>query len=204
MEDEIRPKITVFAELRKELKEQFLPANSGWVARESLRRLKHTGTVREYVKEFTSLMLDIKDMSEGDKLFNFMAGLQSWAQIELRRSGVIDLSSAIVAADSLVDLQIEKSDSTSVSKLKKKGKFGDKPKRYGVAEEEKDKGKSEATFIQQRPKMDSGCFICKGPHRARDCPKKEKVNAMVAEEANGGDSDSDEGNVRVNPLVIQS
>ena len=28
----------------------------------------------------------------------------------------------------------------------------------------------------------SGCFICDGPHRARDCPKKEKLNALRAED----------------------
>ena len=34
---------------------------------------------------FSSLMLDIKNMSDDDKLFNFMCGLQGWAQTELRR-----------------------------------------------------------------------------------------------------------------------
>ena len=31
----------------KEWKDQFLPCNSSWVARESLRRLKHTDTLRD-------------------------------------------------------------------------------------------------------------------------------------------------------------
>ena len=39
----------------------------------------------DYVKEFSSLMLDIKNMSEEDKSFNFFYGLQAWAQTELRR-----------------------------------------------------------------------------------------------------------------------
>ena len=50
MGDETRPLIKTWNTLKKELKDQFLPFNSSWVARESLRRLKHTGTVREYVK----------------------------------------------------------------------------------------------------------------------------------------------------------
>ena len=62
--------------LKKELKDQFLPTNMAWVAREALKKLRHTGSVRQYVKEFSSLMLDIKNMSEEDKLFNFMSGLQ--------------------------------------------------------------------------------------------------------------------------------
>ena len=55
------------------------------MAREALKRLRHIGSVKDYVKEFSSLMLDIKNMSEEGKLFNFMSGLQGWAQTKLRR-----------------------------------------------------------------------------------------------------------------------
>ncbi|KAL0308020.1 UNVERIFIED_CONTAM: hypothetical protein Sangu_2998100 [Sesamum angustifolium] len=75
-----RERIETWEVLKKELKDQFLPCNTSWLARESLRNLKHTGTVREFVKEFSSLMLDVRDMSEEDKLFNFMAGLKPSAQ----------------------------------------------------------------------------------------------------------------------------
>lgn len=68
-----RPEITTWETLKRELKEQFLPSNSTWLARESLKRLKHTGSVRDYVKEFSSLMLDIRNMSDEDKLFNFIS-----------------------------------------------------------------------------------------------------------------------------------
>lgn len=51
----------------------------------ALQKLKHTGTVRDYIKDFTSLMLDIPEMAEDNKLFNFLTGLQKWAQIEVRR-----------------------------------------------------------------------------------------------------------------------
>ena len=74
-----RPKIEMWEILKKELKDQFLPTNTAWMARESLKKLKQTGSVMEYVKEFSSLILDIKNMSKVDKLFNFMSGLQGWA-----------------------------------------------------------------------------------------------------------------------------
>jgi hypothetical protein len=74
-DDSGRPKIITWEDLRKELRDQFLPCNTAWVARDSLKKLKHTTSVREYVKQFSSLMLDIKDMSEADKLYNFMTGL---------------------------------------------------------------------------------------------------------------------------------
>ncbi|KAL0395502.1 UNVERIFIED_CONTAM: hypothetical protein Slati_4516400 [Sesamum latifolium] len=67
-----REQIETWEVLKKELKDQFLPCNTSWVVRESLRNLKHTGTVRAFVKEFNSLLLDVRDMSEEDKLFNFM------------------------------------------------------------------------------------------------------------------------------------
>ena len=82
MEDDVefgRPQITTWETLKNELKDQFLPTNTTWMARESLKRLRHTGLVRDYVKEFSSLMLDIKNMSKEDKLFNFMFRLQGWA-----------------------------------------------------------------------------------------------------------------------------
>lgn len=60
----------------KEIHEQFLPGNTEWVAHDSLKKLKHTGIVRDYALESNSLMLDTKHMSEEDKLSNFMSGLQ--------------------------------------------------------------------------------------------------------------------------------
>ncbi|KAK4405068.1 hypothetical protein Sango_0513300 [Sesamum angolense] len=55
--------------LKKELKDQFLPCNTSWIAREFLRNFKHTGTVCEFVKEFRSLMLDVRveDLETGNR-----------------------------------------------------------------------------------------------------------------------------------------
>ena len=61
-----RPKIERWEILKKELKDQFLHTNTTWMARESPKKLKKTGSVRDYVKEFSSLILDIKDMFEVD------------------------------------------------------------------------------------------------------------------------------------------
>ena len=88
------------------MKDQFLPTNTAWVAKELLKRLKHTELMRDYVKEFSPLMLDIKNMSKEDKLFNFTFGLQGWAQMELQRQGVHDLPTTMVAVDCLVDYKM--------------------------------------------------------------------------------------------------
>lgn len=80
-----RPKVDTWEKLKDALREKFLPSNSSWVARDRLKRLKQVGSIREYVKEFTSLLLDIQNMSDEDKLHNFISGMQGWAQNELRR-----------------------------------------------------------------------------------------------------------------------
>ncbi|RVW43575.1 hypothetical protein CK203_107087 [Vitis vinifera] len=70
-----RPRINTWETLKKELKGQFLHSNMAWMAWESLKRLKQIGTIKDYVKEFSSLILNIKDMLEVDKLFEFIPEL---------------------------------------------------------------------------------------------------------------------------------
>ncbi|XP_062080659.1 uncharacterized protein LOC133785442 [Humulus lupulus] len=55
--------ITTWDDLERELKTQFLPENVAYIARRHLRELKHTRTIREYVKKFSGLMSTI--MSRG-------------------------------------------------------------------------------------------------------------------------------------------
>ena len=208
-ENSNRPKIETWERLKKELKDQFLPCNTAWVARESLKKLKHTSSIREYVKEFSSLMLDIRNMSEEDKLFNFMSGLQGWAQAELRRQGVKNLPSAIAAADGLLDFKYISSSSSSAEKKKtgdgKKYNKGNKD-RYNGSKKNKDQGESskqKSSESSNKPKNTSGCFICNGPHRARDCPKKEKINAFVSETSQeDAGNDIDAVSSRMAPLQL--
>ena len=155
------------------MQDQFLPTNAGWLARESLKGLKHIDSVRDYVKEFSSLMQNIRNMSEEDKLFNFVSGLQGWAQTELRREGVRDLTVAMATVDCLVDLKMV---GAINNKQKNKPDGGMKSKadgqRNGMAAVPKSGENMQQTSKWVR------CFICRGPHRAKDCPKREKVPAF--------------------------
>ena len=133
VEDDVsasRPKIDSWEGLKKELKDQFFPSNAGWIARDRLKKLKQTGTVGGYVKDFSSLMLDISNMSEEDKLHNFLYGLQSWAQMELRRQNVKDLPSAIATADALGDFRLGQDGSDFSTTLKSKNGNKDKGKEW--------------------------------------------------------------------------
>ncbi|KAL8133387.1 hypothetical protein AgCh_008740 [Apium graveolens] len=92
------------------LKDQFLLLNVFGVARENLKALKQSGSIRDYMKEFNSLLLNIKNMTEDDKVFNFMSGLKPWAQNELRRKAIKDLATTIIYADGLADYKLSSSE----------------------------------------------------------------------------------------------
>ncbi|XP_075087838.1 uncharacterized protein LOC142169816 [Nicotiana tabacum] len=183
------PKIGTWEMMKKELKSQFLPTNSSWVARDGLRRLKQSGTVREYVKEFSSLMLNVSNMAEEDKLHYFMSGLKGWAQLELRRQNVQNLSTAIAAADTLADLNIgddptESSHSKSDGRKDKENEWK-KSEKCQVAEDvgfAKNRRQVETSIGKERSGKFKGCYTCGGPHLKKDCPVQARVNSMLAVE----------------------
>ncbi|XP_039017075.1 uncharacterized protein LOC120147894 [Hibiscus syriacus] len=173
--------ITTWDALKKELKTSFLPENVDYNARKKLRELSHTGTIREYVREFSTLMLDIKDMSKRDKLFHFLEELKPWARLELQRQNVQDLKVAIADSKCLNDYndhpEKRKTPSTSgantqqisVNKLAR----GEKTSSRGA--NRRFPGRDPA---QNRVPTCSGsrnggnkpllrCFICNGPHRSQ-------------------------------------
>ena len=95
--------IKTWGDLKRELKGQFIPKNVEYNARRKLRELVQTGTMREFVRGFSTLMLDIRDMSEKDKMFYFLESLKPWARIELQRQRVQDVATAMAIAECLND-----------------------------------------------------------------------------------------------------
>ena len=172
----------------KEMRDQFLPSNTSWLARDKLKRLRQTGSVREYIKEFTPVMLDIQNMSDEDKLHNFILGIQGWAQKELRRKNVKDLSGVIVVADSIVDFRTTRptTDVPSTSKFKKKGEKKGDWKRKNRKYYANDKGKApkkegnKENKSKNKDGTSKGCWTCGGPNLAKCCPNREKVNTLLA------------------------
>ncbi|GAV63450.1 gag-asp_proteas domain-containing protein, partial [Cephalotus follicularis] len=116
-----------------------------------------------------------------------------------------DLPSAMAAADALVDFRMMKSSERPSSSGKAKPKDKGKHKKdNGVMKKNYDssgKGKAKVLEDWKEKKTSSGFFICEGPHRARDCPKRRKLNAMVAQSDSGGTTDS-ESPTRVAPLQL--
>ncbi|KAL0409134.1 UNVERIFIED_CONTAM: hypothetical protein Sradi_1847800 [Sesamum radiatum] len=179
--------------LREAIRVQFFPENVEYNARRALRKLEHTGSMQDYVKSFSALMLDIRDMSEKDKLFTFMEGLKPWARIELQRQRVTDLGSAMTAAERLTDFALETRRDRQTTPSPAQNKAGGaksfrsnsnrgggdrKPHAQTGSQGSSNRNKPQENR-QGAPQRSSGCFLCDGPHRYRDCPKKQLLNALA-------------------------
>ncbi len=80
-----KPAFDTWADFKKGFREYFLPADAHDEAQAKLRRLHHKeGRIREYVQEFSELMLEIPDLSPKEAFFSFMDGLNRWAKLELQ------------------------------------------------------------------------------------------------------------------------
>ncbi|KAL0381353.1 UNVERIFIED_CONTAM: hypothetical protein Sangu_0199600 [Sesamum angustifolium] len=187
VEDEANQvRLDTWALLREAIREQFFQGNVECNARRALRKLEHTGPVRDYVKAFLTMMLDIRDMSEKDKLFTFMEGLKPWARLELQRQRVINLGLAMAAAKRLTDFNLEnqrdRQTTPSPTQNKPSGarSFRSNSNRGGGDRKPHAQSNSQRSFNRNKPQdnkqgapqKSSGCFLCDGSHRYRDCPKK--------------------------------
>jgi len=119
-----------FGAFKRELKEQFYPKDAVKEARAKLRHLQHKeGHLREYVREFQELLLEIPNMGEEDALFAFLDGLSGWAKTELERHDVQDLASVVAASESL-------------NEYKKDFSKGRGKKNHGDSDSDRDRDKS--------------------------------------------------------------
>ncbi|XP_070020078.1 uncharacterized protein [Nicotiana sylvestris] len=76
--------ISTWDQFKAEFKRQFFPNNVLYEKRRKLKELKQTGSICNYVKEFTTLMLQISDLTNDDLLFHLTGELQNWAKKELQ------------------------------------------------------------------------------------------------------------------------
>ncbi|KAL0343425.1 UNVERIFIED_CONTAM: hypothetical protein Sangu_1229900 [Sesamum angustifolium] len=138
----------------------------------------HTGSVRDYVKTFSALMLDIRDMSEKDKLFTFMEGLKPWARLELQRQRISTRRTGRIGRPRLAPRRISRAG---------RDRSGVTPTEVGGDRKPHAQSSSHGSFSRNKPQENkqgapqksSGCFLCDGPHRYRDCPKKQLLNALA-------------------------
>ena len=60
--------------------------------------LMHSSQVQDYIKTFLRFMLEIKYISEENRLYHFLKGLQPWVQSVVHRQNVQYIVVAIAVA----------------------------------------------------------------------------------------------------------
>ncbi|KAE8660305.1 Detected protein of unknown function [Hibiscus syriacus] len=180
--------IETWVEFQAEFKEQFYPEYAEDEARSKLRRLKQEGSLREHVRKFVELMLQVPNLSEEDGFFTFMDGLKPWAKNELRRRGVKELLVALTTTESIIELGVKKVDSKPKPKFR--GNGGDRDKASKSDKDSSGNGKpSNGKHSDKKDKQIIQCYNCKGQgHLARDCPQKNKLSAI--KEKDGEESET--------------
>ncbi|RVW75630.1 hypothetical protein CK203_055280 [Vitis vinifera] len=144
-------------DFKREIKRQFYPKDVAYLPRKNMRRLKHKGSIRDYVKEFSSLMLEIPNMTKEELLFNFMDNLQGGDSSKVES---LEDSHAMGGGDKVPrDHNTPKKGSGKTSNVRE--------------------GRGKAERKEFRPKIK--CFLCDGPHWAWDCPKRKALIAMIEE-----------------------
>ena len=74
--------IDMWDKFKREIKRRFNLEDVAYLTRTNMKGLKDIGWIHEYLKEFSTLMLEIPNMTK--ELLNFMDNLQSWVKQELR------------------------------------------------------------------------------------------------------------------------
>ncbi|KAA0051690.1 uncharacterized protein E6C27_scaffold60G00710 [Cucumis melo var. makuwa] len=143
-------------------------------------------------------MLDIRDMSKKDKVFCFVEGLKPWAKTKLYEQRVQDLTSA--AAERLFDLSNKSQDARrhpSSSSGGSRNNRSSSPKTMGgdirfngdrKSHQSNTRNSWRGPSNQNVSNRPLSCFICKGPHLARECLNKTAFNAFQASLASDSDN----------------
>ncbi|KAL2253116.1 UNVERIFIED_CONTAM: hypothetical protein Sindi_0106300 [Sesamum indicum] len=132
-------------------------------------------------------------MSEKDKLFTFMEGLKPWAHLELQLQRVTDLNSAMTAAERLADFNPEtrrdrhttpspaQNKPSGARSFRSNSNRGGGEKSHAQSSSQDRSGRNKPQENRQGvPQRSNGCFLCDGPHRFWDCPKKQLMNVLAA------------------------
>ncbi|XP_027768491.1 uncharacterized protein LOC114074698 [Solanum pennellii] len=121
---------------------------------------------------------------------------------------VKDLPGAIAAADSLIDFRTTRllTDIPSTSKTKKKNDKKGEWKKDSGKDCRNDKGKAQMKDGKDKPKNKDGnykgCWTCGGPHLAKSCPNREKVNTLLAGNMNQREEDEEIVAAMAKPLGL--
>jgi hypothetical protein len=182
---------------------EFIPKNSDYISRCKLRDLVNASNdnLRQYVRAYSELMLEIRHMHELERVCHFVMGLPTWAKRKLEENSPASLTEGIMKVEGFSDVgRGEKSGFKRDSKFphmkaRHEGEWnrgqdtskGKKPKQF-QGSGFKPKGdfvKKGAPFKGSQPKGNASekprgaCFNCNEVrHYSKDCPKLKLGNGV--------------------------
>ena len=167
--------ITTWPELKDALQVYFSPQDETWDARTIIKYIKQEGTLQDYQRAYQSAILELPDMAERDKLFNFTIGLKPWARDEVKRQKAKNLEEAFAIVDKLIEHDVGGSGGSGGEKKKKPfEKKGDAPK--------KEAPRPNNAQAKSKGKKPLRCWICDEEHTVKNCPSRPKLAAAVQAE----------------------
>jgi hypothetical protein len=160
------------------LRTQFRPVNATKLARDRLANLRQTQSVQAYVHAYRSLILDIPDMAENEKLDRFVRGLKERVRKEVELRDPTSLDEAIKIADR-VDAITYNWRYPESEKLRTEA-MGPTPMEIDAI-----RRPSLTTEERERLRRTGSCFYCREQgHMAAKCPKKQRqLNAIGSAES---------------------
>jgi len=90
---------------KERFESEFVPKNSDYISRCKLRDLVNATNknLRQYVRAYSELMLEVRHMHEMDRVCQFVMGFPTWAKRKLEESWPASLSEAITKAGNFSD-----------------------------------------------------------------------------------------------------
>jgi len=91
---------------KERVETKFFPRNSDYISRCKLRDLVNATNenLRQYVRAYSELMLEIRHMHELDRVCQFVMGLPTWAKRKLEENWPFSLSEAVTKVEGFSDV----------------------------------------------------------------------------------------------------
>ncbi|XP_052117210.1 uncharacterized protein LOC127747411 [Arachis duranensis] len=138
--------------------------------------------IRETTKIDLPKPKEFKGVRDAREVDNFLCQMEMYFEGQGVVEEVIkDVDEAIVVVESLTEYHRRDSKPKSSSKPSSTKGGGDKEKSFSTKKEEKYSSKKEYEEKNKAFVPKGGCFVCKGPHQMKNCPKLGTL-ASIAEE----------------------
>ena len=158
--------------------EAFYTEDVSIAVRQRLSGLKVEGSLRDYLKEFTSIVGDIPEMDDREKLNAFLNGLPWEMAQELQGFRVRSFSEVVSIVrhcpNYRVNVQSLRSREGSLRDIS-----GSQSRRIGEAQSGGEGKKrpahlhmSSSSHVPTKRSKILKCYLCQGPHKMKECPQK--------------------------------